>query len=137
MRQCHLYSAMAAQKWPLGEWLCHNAQDQPLFLFFFVPIVAISSTIFVSNGGHCINGIRRGIATSHHKLIERSYYCHGIVVAAGVIDFLVGTKATNGALVRETMGKGNSIDKGHGKKVRLLQGSGLRAKRQLAFALPA
>jgi hypothetical protein len=53
-------------------------------------------------------------------LIERSYYCHGIIVAASVIDFLIGTIAANGAFVRETMGKGNSIDKGHGKEVRLL-----------------
>jgi uncharacterized membrane protein len=83
-------------------------------------MVAISSAIFVGNSGHCINGIRRGIATSHHKLIERSYYGHGIIVAASVIDFLVGTIAANGAFIRETMGKGNSIDKGHGKKVRLL-----------------
>jgi hypothetical protein len=52
-------------------------------------------------------------------LIERSYYGHGIIVAASVIDFLIGTIATNGAFVRETMGKGNSIDKGHGKEVRL------------------
>jgi hypothetical protein len=36
-----------------------------------------------------------------------------------VIDFLIGTIAANGALIGKTMGKGNSIDKGHGKKVRL------------------
>jgi hypothetical protein len=37
-----------------------------------------------------------------------------------VIDFLVGAIAANGAFVRKAMGKGNSIDKGHGKEVRLL-----------------
>jgi hypothetical protein len=36
-----------------------------------------------------------------------------------MINFLVGTIAANRAFVRETMGKGNSINKGHGKEVRL------------------
>jgi hypothetical protein len=57
-----------------------------------------------------------------------------------MIDFLVGTIAANGAFIRETMGKGNSINKGHGKKTRLSQGSRLGAKRQrpcpLVFFLP-
>jgi hypothetical protein len=47
-----------------------------------------------------------------------------------VIDFLIGTIAANGAFIRKTMGKGNSIDKSHGKKTRLSQGSRLKAKRQ-------
>jgi len=96
--------------------------NNSLQLFFFTALIAPfaaaipSLAVFRRHSLHGIQDARRSVSTCKHKLHVGSGYGSGIIGAMGVIYFLIGANVCCCAVVRKTMGKGNSVDKGHGIK---------------------